>query len=162
MYLERRRRRWYALHDIPKSAQAALGSRRFVQSLETEDRKIAERRAAVFAVKWRGAIEQARTNNGDHIERDARSWHKALQDAPEQEREVIRSLIADEAQGMVDGAASRAGYVEVTEPGYDELPVHQDAERFFDIATGKLVRFDAHLEEYLATLGNERKTVDMK
>lgn len=86
MYLERRRRLWYALHDIPKSAQQALGRKRFVQSLETEDRNIAERRAAVFAVKWRGAIEQAHTNNGDHIERDARFWRNALQDAPEEER----------------------------------------------------------------------------
>jgi len=162
VYLERRRRRWYALHDIPESAQEALGRKRFVQSLETEDRKIAERRAAVFAVKWRGAIEQAHTHNGDHIERDARFWHRALQDAPEEEREVIRSLIADEAQNMVDQAGMRAGILDHREPAYQELPEHKDAERFYSIATGKLVRLDEHLEEYLATLGNERKTIDMR
>jgi site-specific recombinase XerD len=37
-----------------------------------------------------------------------------------------------------------------------------EAERFHAIATGKLVRLNEHLEEYLATLNNEAKTVDMK
>jgi site-specific recombinase XerD len=64
---------------------------------------------------------------------------------------------------MVDHAAALAGILDHREPGYQELPEHADAERFYSIATGKLVRLDIHLEEYLATLGErERKTVDMK
>jgi len=162
MYLERRRRRWYALHDIPADAQAAIGRTRFVQSLETEDRRAAERRAAVLGVRWQSEIEQARTKNGDHIERDAMFWRKALNDASELQREVIGQMITDEARAKVDKAASRAGIVDERDPRFAELPEYAEAERFAAIATGKLMRLDEHLDEYLATLGNEAKTVDMK
>jgi integrase len=37
-----------------------------------------------------------------------------------------------------------------------------EADRFFKIATGALVPLDAHLDEYLATLSNEKKSVDMR
>jgi hypothetical protein len=50
------------------------------------------------APDWRSEIEQARTKNGDHIERDALFWRKPLNNASEPEREVIRELIADEAR----------------------------------------------------------------
>lgn len=44
----------------------------------------------------------------------------------------------------------------------DALDSVQLANRFFDIATGELVRLDAHLDEWLATLANEAKSKDMK
>jgi integrase len=162
MYLERRRRRWYALHDIPSDAQEALGRKRFVASLETEDRHAAARRATVLEARWRADIEKARSQSVDHIERDALFWRKALQNAPEAERDIIRDLIADEAREKVDRAAVKAGIVDHRDPRYDELPEHAEAERFAGIAMGQLVRLDEHLEEYLATLKNEAKTVDMR
>ncbi|HWI28562.1 MAG TPA: DUF6538 domain-containing protein, partial [Stellaceae bacterium] len=162
MYLERRRRRWYALHDIPADVQKVIGRRRFVQTLDTEDERTAKRRAVVLQVKWLAEIEQARTKRADHIEKDAAFWQRAFKEAAPEQRDVILSLIGDEAREMVDRAASKAGFMDEREEGYDELAVHPAAERFVDLATGKLVRLDAHLEEYLATLGNEAKTVDMK
>src|SRR5258707_4338050 len=93
MYLERRRRRWYAFHDIPADVQSTLGRKRFAQSLETEDRKDAVRRAAIFKVRWLSEIEQARTKSADHADRDALFWRKVLRDAPEAEKDVIRSVI---------------------------------------------------------------------
>jgi integrase len=64
---------------------------------------------------------------------------------------------------MVDRAAAKAGFVDEREPRYEDLPVQADAERFVAIATGKVVRFGDHLNEYLATLtGNKPKTVDQK
>lgn len=164
MYIERRHRRLFAFHDIPADVQQVLGKKRFSKSLETEDRKTAERRAAVLEVRWRAEIEKARRQGSvDHIEKDAEFWRRALQDAPEQEKEIIREFIADEARERVDRAASRAGFTDERDPGYDDLPAHEEADRFFKIATGQLVKLDAHLEEYLATLQNlEAKTVDMK
>jgi integrase len=162
MYIEVRRRRYYALHAIPRPAQKALGKVRFVQSLETEDRATAERRAALLKVRWLADIRQAITGNSDHIERDALFWHKVLQETPEPERPVVLDAIADEAQAMVDNAGARAGIIDDRDPRYSELREHADAERFLAIATGKQVRMDAHLDEYAATLKNEAKTVDMK
>lgn len=162
MYLERRRRRWFAFHDLPADVHKALGKKRFTASLGTEDRSIAARRAAVLEAKWRGEIERARKCTTDHIERDASFWRKLLLDTPPDERDVMRDIIADEAQERVQRAASRLGIIDEREPGFDDLPVHQEAARFVKIATGQLVKLEEHLDEYLATLQNEAKTVDMK
>jgi hypothetical protein len=163
MYLERRRRRWYALHDIPADVCQALGrGRRFVQILETEDRRAAERRAAILGVRWKSEIEQACTQSHDHVEPDALFWRKMLTDAHDGEREVILDLIATEARERIDRAAAKAGIVDDRDPEYEQLPEYVEAERFHAIATGKLVCLNEHLEEYLPTLNNEAKTVDMK
>ena len=163
MYLERRRRLWYAFHDVPDDVQAALGRKRFAQGLKTEDRKTAERRAAVLGVRWRSAIEQARTGSMDQVERDAMFWRQALRDAPdEHQRALVLEFLGDETKDRIDLAAIKAGVTDPEDPSIDALPQTKDAERFYAIATGEMVRLDEHLEEYLATLSNETKTVDMK
>jgi hypothetical protein len=43
-----------------------------------------------------------------------------------------------------------------SDPAYEELPENVEAERFVKIATGKLIRLDERLEEYLATLRTDR------
>lgn len=164
MYLQRRRRRWYALHDIPVTARKALGKPRFVASLETEDRKTAERRAAPLKVRWLSEIEAALRETGDEAERDGMFWRKALQNSPEDQREMVRELMADELRNRVDGIAARHGILDERDPTYDEVTAEAQAQaqRVQAIAEGKLVRLDEHLEEYLATLTVEAKTRDMR
>ncbi|WP_448189655.1 tyrosine-type recombinase/integrase [Azospirillum sp. sgz301742] len=162
MYMERRRRRWYALHDIPADVQEALGRKRFVQSLETEDRAEAKRRASPLEVRWLSEIRKARTQSTDHIEQDASYWRKVLRDTPESERDMVVSLIADEADNRWQKVATRAGIVDEDNPDVEEMPEYDEAIRFFKVATGQITRFDEHIEEYLATLKNEAKTIDMK
>jgi len=165
MYLERRRRRWYALHDIPADAQQAQGAKgkkkvRFVRSLDTEDRSTAERRAAILEARWRSDIEEARKGNSDHVERDAAFWRRAIRDAPEEPREFVNAL-DDELNQRIHRAARKVG-IDNHDPEFEALPERQEANRLFAIATGALVRLDEHVDEYLATLSNEPKTVDMK
>ncbi|MGQ9370943.1 tyrosine-type recombinase/integrase, partial [Azospirillum sp. A39] len=59
-------------------------------------------------------------------------------------------------------AAARAGIADERDPRIDDLPEYEEALRFVKVATGQIIRTDEHLEEYLATLTNEAKTVDMK
>jgi integrase len=163
MYLERRRRLWYALHTIPADLRKVLGRSRFVESLETNDEGIAKRRAAVKYAQWLRELEAARPGTPkDRIETDAAFWKRAIAETPEPEREVVRSLLADEARDMVDRAGAKAGILDDRDPAYAELPENAEASRFYAIATGKLARLDEHLEEYVATLSNEAKTKDMK
>jgi hypothetical protein len=56
MYLALRHRTWWALQDIPTDARAMLGKRRFAQSLKTDDRALAERRAALLKPRWLAEI----------------------------------------------------------------------------------------------------------
>lgn len=162
MYLERRRRRFYAVHDIPADVQGIIGRRRFVQSLQCEDRPTAERRAAVLAPRWLTEIARARRVSPDAIERDALFWRATYREAPPQEKEGVREMIEEEAHQRVIGSAIAKGILDYDQPGFDELPAHAEARRFVGIATGEVLRLDEHLEEYLGTLRNEAKTVDMK
>jgi integrase len=162
MYLERRRRRWFAFHDLPAAAQKALGKKRLSASLETEDRKIAERRASILKAQWLADIERAVRGSGDRLERDAEYWRRLLLRTPEAEKDLVMSLIADEASNIVEPAGWRAGILDDSDPRFAALPEYAQAERFYQAATGKLVKFDAHLEEHLAPLQSERKTIDMK
>lgn len=162
MWIERRRRRWFAFHDLPADVHEAFGKKRLTASLETEDQQVAKRRAAVLEARWRGEIERARKGTSDHIERDASFWRKLLLDTPPEERDVMRDLIGDEAQERVQRAAGRAGIVDERDPAFAELPEAAEADRFVKIATGQLVKLEEHLGEHLATLQNEAKTVDMK
>ena len=162
MYLHRRRRIWYALHDIPADVRQALGRARFVKSLETEDKGTAQRRAAVLEVRWRSEIKRARSESPGHIERDAHYWRSVLQEAPEPEKELVRSLIADEAVDRVNQAAAAKGITDVDDPAYMELPEQAEMSRFHAIATGKVIRLEEHLEEWMAMLTNEPKSKDMK
>lgn len=162
MYLQLRRRLWYALHEIPTDVRPVLGKPRFCRSLETENQKTAERRAAILEQRWKREIEQARGKAIDPLEDDARYWQRVLREAPEDEKPVILDMISDEAQEMVERAAERAGVTDWKDPAIYELAAHEDAGRFYALATGKLTRMDEHLDEWLATLTNEAKSKDMK
>jgi len=164
MYLEKRRKRWYAIHEIPEDVRKALGcGKQFFKSLETEDKTMAKRRAALLEVRWLHEIETARKGGTlDHVERDALYWRKVLADTPEDQREVVIGLIADEAQDRVEAVLDREGIVDERDPRAAELTVYDEAGRFFGIATGKIVRLTEHLDEWIATLDNEAKTKDMK
>lgn len=162
MYIEKRRRVWYALHDIPADIRKVLGKVRFVKSLGTEDRKTADRRAAVLAVQWLSEIEKARTGTSVHLEKDALYWRKVLENTPEELQEITRDLMVHELRAPVDRAAAAAGIKDDDDPAYLELPEYDEVKRKIAIATGELVRLDDHLEEYLSTLKNEAKTIDMK
>lgn len=163
MYVQRRRRVWYALQEIPADLRAKLGKARFVRSLETEDRFIAKRRALALELQWRSEMEQARNGTTDHAEADAQFWRRALRDAKSDvEKAALRDAIADEAKERVVKAAEAAGIQDLDDAALDDLPAVAEAERFFAIATGQLVKMDEHLEEYLATLKKEAKTIDMQ
>ncbi|SBV99184.1 Integrase [uncultured Alphaproteobacteria bacterium] len=164
MYLEKRRKRWYAIHEIPEDVRKALGcGKQFFKSLETEDKTMAKRRAALLEVRWLHEIETARKGGTlDHVERDALYWRKVLADTPEDQREIVIGLIADEAQDRVETALAREGIWDERDPRAADLPVYDEAGRFYGIATGKIVRLTEHLDEWLATLDNEAKTKDMK
>lgn len=163
MYLEKRRRRWYAIHEIPEDVREIIGQgKQFFQSLETEERKTAERRAVPLKVRWLSEIEQARKGTRDHIDKDAAFWRKVLKEADEAQRDLVLDAISEERTTRVERAMERAGFTDYKEDGAMEAPGVEEAYRFEAVATGRLVSLDEHLEEWLATLSNEVKSKDMK
>ncbi|WP_200339808.1 tyrosine-type recombinase/integrase [Rhodovibrio sodomensis] len=167
MYLERRRNRYLAFHDIPEDVRSAFGGRkRFSQSTETGEKNLARSRAAIFERQWRKEIDRARKKLCGQVDLDdeAAFFRRALKETPEHERPILLDHIAEIAEGRIERAAARAGVSDIHDPAYDDLPVNAEADRFFASATGKLVPWTDHLDEYMDRLEREveKKTADMR
>jgi hypothetical protein len=163
MYLVKRRKQWWARHDLPQDLRAHFGAARLQESLGTDDRKVAEKRAAILGVQWQNEIEKARTGSVDHIEQDAEFWRRRLLDAgSEEEREIITDFIAEEAERRYMAPALKAGITDERDPQFDDYAAWEESKRFFELATGKAVKLTENLEEWIATLNNEAKSKDMK
>lgn len=161
MYLVLRRQKWWAMHDIPKSLHDVLGTR-FAESLGTSDKKEAERRAAVLKARWLRELATARQKSPAGLEDEAAFWKRLIRSSnSEEEREAHIHELAQRTERKVQRLLDNAGFNDYAD-GWDEVPGVEEALRIKDIATGALLKSDEHLEEYLSTLGNEAKTVDMK
>jgi integrase len=77
-YLEQRRRRWYAVLEVPADVRHIIGKPRFVQSTKTDNLSIACVRRDSFLHEWRGQIAAARRTSSDPLVADA----LALRNAP--------------------------------------------------------------------------------
>lgn len=157
MYLELRYRTFHAFHDIPADLQATLGRKRFAKSLDTSDKETAKARAAILEAQWRTAIERARGTSPAYLENQA-AWYKAaLKRASPAEREVIMGQLTDQAMDT----AERSGF-SMGEPEIEKTAEYDAGLKLILMATGELVKLDAHLSEYLGTLRCEAKTIDMQ
>lgn len=174
-YLQKRVNRWYAVSEIPKPLRPLFGNKaRFIQSLETESRQTADRRKLPVIAAWKGRIELvklklkdasgspdgplARSQVGDlvaevPIEEDAADWKRQLAKARDTEdKAMIRE--------QIEFAAWDMGSVNVDTVG--EAPTQNpEAKKFHALATGQMVPFTEHMDEWLETLRTMEKTRDM-
>ncbi|MEE9301100.1 MAG: tyrosine-type recombinase/integrase [Alphaproteobacteria bacterium] len=150
-YLQKRRRRWYAVLEIPKPLRPRFGRPRFVQSLETGSRTTAEHRVLPIVTAWKKDIARVR---GEPVEDDAAYWRRALRNAKTEEQ---RQTILEE----IDYAAWDIGAINVENIG-DPPWRNPEAWRFYASATGALVPFTEHLDEWLSTSRATVKTQDMQ
>lgn len=149
-YLQKRRRLWYAVMEIPKTVRPQLGKRRFFQSLNTDSRTIAERRVLPIIFAWRSEITKALEQPND----DAAFFRRSLRNAKTAEH---KHAILDQ----IDMAAWKIGAVNVENIG-DSPWSDPEAGRFYARATGQVVSFTEYLDEWLSTSRATDKTQDMQ
>ncbi len=150
-YLQKRRRRWYAVLEIPKALRPHFGNKpRFIQSLETDSRIVAQRRVGPVIAPWRSEIARARQEPND----DAAFFRRALRNAKTEEQ---RQAILEQ----IDYAAWDIGAINVENIG-DKPSSDPEARRFYAVATGALVPLTEHLDEWLSTSRTTAKTQDMR
>ncbi len=150
-YLQKRVNRWYAILEIPIALRSRFGKPRFVQSLETESRTVAERRVLPVVSAWKKEIAAARD---EPVDDDAAYWRRRLRNAgDEEDRQSILQ--------QIDYAAWDIGAINVENIG-DQPSSDPEAQRFYASATGQLVTFTEHLDEWLATSRATAKTQDMQ
>lgn len=149
-YIQKRRRRWYAVLEVPKPLRKQFGKPRFVQSLETETRSVAERRVLPIVAEWKREIASARN---EPIEDDAAFLARQLRVArTEAKRFAIQEKIESEAWDI--------GSVNVDEVGQPSTS-NSEARSFAAEAYGSRESFTAYLEEWLGASGFTEKTKDM-
>jgi integrase len=146
-YLQKRRRLWYAVLEIPAPLRPQLGKPRFLQSLGTDSRSIAERRAGPIVAQWKRSIAEARGEPVDDAAWFRRRLHRAKD---EKEREAILEQISV--------AADDIAYDHI-DPG-QPLSSVPEAQAFYASATS--VNFTEHLDEWFTTSRATAKTKDMQ
>ncbi|MBL4721260.1 MAG: hypothetical protein JKY20_09040 [Alphaproteobacteria bacterium] len=141
--IEKRYRRWYAVLDVPKSIQSAIGKRRYFHKLETESESVAIRRAAPLVARWKSAIAAARAGTDDPVEADVLFWRSALaEDMDETSEMATKDALLEHAEKIESENKGRGSTL---------------YKRALGLETGTL----EHLDEWVATLEVEPKTKDM-
>jgi len=164
-HLEKRRQGWYAVLNVPVDVQLELDRKRFRASLKTRDERVALRLAKPVIAHWQNQIARARNEAGANDDiaivrgifsktgDEAESWRRALLNAKDDEH---RQSILEQ----IDEAAYWLGTINVENIG-DPPSRDPKARKFYERATGRLVDFTAHLEEWLSTSNATAKTQDM-
>ena len=128
-YLQKRRRRWYAVLEIPKALRPHFANKpRFIQSLEIDSRTVAERRVLPVVAAWKKRIAAARN---EPIDDDAAYWRRTLRNAKTEEQ---RQSILEQ----IDYAAWDIGAINVKNIG-DKPSSDPEARLFHASATGQRV-----------------------
>lgn len=168
-YIHRRHRTWYAALDIPKDVRPKFGRKpRFVTSLKTDSERRARILAAPIVADWKAQIEAARGNDPDLVEkfRDALGSDALHVDIKEIAR--LRKLL-DLAKSKEDRDVILERITDIADliaPTSEDNPEGDDPEalalarRVYGIATG--IATDAHIDDWLAGVGNEPKSKDLK
>lgn len=153
-YLQKRRRQWYAILEIPKTLRQQFGRPRFVQSLETESLSVAEKKVLPVIVGWRRQIDIAKgvdvSTDGELIAAVMRV-RQDTQRAKVDGRELAELEMAQEEVAMMEALGPNNDY-----SGSDKL---------FNAASivhGKTHLLREHVEEFLASRDVAPKTTDMQ
>lgn len=148
-FLEKRRRRWYAVLDVPADARKAIGKKRLVQSLETDSLAQAQIRVHGVVQGWKEQIQAVRASNSSHATSglDPDSW------SPDGWRRYIKlngglDWELDEALGSIAEDMEEDG--------------KEGAILGYRVAAGKSVLLSEHVQDYLDDTVPDPKSKDMK
>ena len=153
-YLQKRRRQWYAILEIPKTLRQQFGRPRFVQSLETESLSVAEKKVLPVIVGWRRQIDLARgadIGTDDELLATVMRVRRDTQRAKVDGRELAELQMAQEEFAMMEALGPNNDY-----SGDDTLF------NAVSIAHGKTHLLREHIEEFLASRDVAPKTTDMQ
>lgn len=153
-YLIKQGQKWSVKVAIPSDVQHIFGKKAFKQTLKTSDKSVAISRSGPLIAQFKDAIEEARGNATQHLEEYLAHTQTVLRKAkanPDTDPNGI-DAIEDEALDRL----VKAHGVQYAE----QLPADAEASviRSYKVATGRLTKFAAPLEEYIASRKVEAKT----
>ncbi|MDW4500064.1 tyrosine-type recombinase/integrase [Sulfitobacter sp. D35] len=142
-YLERRRRRWYAVLDIPKDVREPFGKKRHVESLGTDSLSEAERLVLPKIALWKSQFQALRSGSNDALHVLAEQWRAEFSSADADVLETLDGLLQDKAEEIAWRNPKAAS-------------------RFNEIVRGESISLEIHVDRWLASLTGAPKSTDMK
>lgn len=134
---------WYARVTIPEDVRDYFGGKkRFMKSLQTKSKPVAQYRALPFISKWKAAIMQARGET-DALTREAIAW----------KHEIDSGNDIEEAETLIEVLSGRADELQ-------EKVGTEKAQEFYKIATGKATLLKPLYTEWKQQLDLAPKTMD--
>ncbi len=73
-YLQKRRRRWYAVLELPRDLRKKLGKTRLVRSMATESLTEAERLVLPVIARWKSELDAVRAGKTSSLDKLASEW----------------------------------------------------------------------------------------
>lgn len=137
--IEQRGNTWYATLHVPKDVSAKLGTSKFLKSLQTTDKRVAETRAKPLIAQWKAQIANARGRSDPFLE-DALQWRKEYVSNPNPC--AVRDAIEEEAIKVAEKSNADKGAL------------------FYAVATGTKTPLEPLYTEWAAQLSYEPKTND--
>jgi integrase len=127
---------------IPKDVQAELGKMKYIQSLKTESKPMAQVRALPLIAKWKAMIRQARGET-DAVIKEALSWKRDIaNEVDDDTKETLQLVLSDRTEALIDSH------------GTDK------ASQFYAVATGRATLLRPLFEEWKGQIGLAPKTMD--
>jgi integrase len=145
-YIQKRKQGYYAVLEIPKALRDHFGKPRFVESLQTRDLKLAERRVPILVSKWKASIEKARgvSSPAASVLWEAIEWRKIIEN---EEDDDARMALEDALSHRLDALEVKHGPSIAMEVG--------------GIASGDSIPLALNIEGWLPTIAHlNDKTLD--
>ena len=152
-YIQKRRRQWYAVLEIPKALRQHFGKPRFVKSLRTDSQRVAEQRVLPVILEWKRQITIARGQNvdGDDL---LTSINKVRQHT-----QILKAQGVPEHEiQMAQEEVAIAEYLGEQNKGDGPTALYDAV----SVAHGKTHLLREHVEEFFASRDVAPKTADMQ
>lgn len=144
-YIEKRRRKWYAILDIPKDLIGKIPDKkgkRLVQSLETESETEALRVVMPVVAAWKKMFIDLRSSR---VDPEMLEWKQTIAEAEEDIRDIAIDLLRDRLEEEVR----------------KNQRTEEEASEFYKVAAGHSTPLMEHVDAYLAEKSIKEKTRDM-
>jgi integrase len=129
-HLEKRRRLWYAVLDVPTAQRPVIGKKRFVQSLGTDSLSVAKIKVLPVIHSWKMLIEEAKSGKTGSAQ--WRNWIEVGRKAGSPEWEIQEAAFSLAVEMDEDG--DKTAFVS------------------YLVATGQAVLLSEHLQPFLDDL----------
>ena len=152
-YIQKRRRQWYAILEIPKALRQHFGKPRFVMSLRTDSQSIAEQRVLPVILDWKRQIAIAR---GQNIGND--DVLKSISKVRQHTQMLKAQGVPEHEIQMAQEEVAIAEYLGETNKGDGPTALYDAV----SVAHGKAHLLREHVEEFMASRDIAPKTADMQ